>query len=107
MKNIAEILLKNEVGLSIFSNKHLIIILYCLNKENSEQSLENLSSELKLKPENLKPHIEYLIKIGFVEKTDKLDKSTKPTFINTYYKVNRGKLSEIMDETTALLNCFK
>ncbi|NIP29504.1 MAG: hypothetical protein GTO02_03940 [Candidatus Dadabacteria bacterium] len=103
MEKVANFLSKNELDLSILSNKYFLIVLIYLNKENKPVKINEISESLNISSKKLNQYIDYLIRIGYVEKTNKLDRSKKPPFINTFYKINDEKFNNLLNVFRSLL----
>lgn len=96
MEKLTEILSKYETDLALLSNRYFLMILYCLYFNKRLMKIQEISEYLNIPTVKLNQYLDYLIRVGFVKKINKLDKSKSPAFIKTYYEIEEFKYKNLL-----------
>lgn len=97
MKKNIETIIKNAPSISIFSNSKLLLILFFLYRKEVEVAPKEISQFFKADIIEIEKHLSILEKNGLVEKNTKLDKSKKPSYLKSFYKINEKNYKKVLE----------
>lgn len=103
MKELLNKIIQNTGNLQLISNANILIILVYLYSSKAPVTTGDMEKYCGLGSVEIINYLSILQKKGLVDKIDRIDKSRKPAFIVSRYKINEKSYEKMLSEIKEMI----